>query len=69
MLDESELDAIEIHWPTHCAHCATTLPQVAVAEDNLLRQQVWELPPLPFLTDALQAHWADQPAPSLFPTP
>ncbi len=37
MLDESELDAIEIHWPTSCPHCATALPQVAVAEDSVLR--------------------------------
>ncbi len=46
LLDESELDAIETHWPTHCPHCATVLPQVALEEGEPARQQVWELPPI-----------------------
>ncbi len=46
LLDESELDAIETHWPTHCPRCATVLPQVALEEHEPSRQQVWELPPI-----------------------
>ena len=43
---ESELSAIEVHWPDSCPHCATALPQLALPEREALRQQVWELPPI-----------------------
>lgn len=46
LLDASELTAIEVHWPTSCPSCQTALPAQAVAEGEVLRQQVWELPPL-----------------------
>jgi hypothetical protein len=46
LLDESELSAIEVHWPTTCPTCQAELPTEAIAEEAVLRQQVWELPPL-----------------------
>lgn len=43
---ESELSAIEVHWPESCPHCATALPQLELPQSEPLRQQVWELPPI-----------------------
>ena len=46
MVAESDLTAIEVHWPDTCPHCATVLPRVVLAESEMLRQQVWDLPPI-----------------------
>jgi transposase len=46
LLDESELSAIEVHWPTTCPTCHADLPAEVPEEGEVLRQQVWELPPL-----------------------
>lgn len=46
LLEVSEVDAVEVHWPSTCPHCATPLPQVATPETAPLRQQVWEVPPI-----------------------
>ena len=46
LVPESELSAIEVHWPDNCPHCATALPQRELPESEPLRQQVWEVPPI-----------------------
>jgi transposase len=44
MVLPEQVDAIVVHWPAHCRHCAAPLGAEAVGEP--LRHQVTELPPV-----------------------
>ena len=45
MLPPGQVDELIIHHPTACPHCQTVLPHDLPATE-VLRQQVWELPPV-----------------------
>ena len=51
MLPPGEVDAFIVHRPTACPHCQTVLPHDLPAT-AVLRQQVWDLPPVqPHVTE------------------
>ena len=51
LLPPGEVDEFVIHRPTACPHCQTALPADLPASD-VLRQQVWDVPPIqPHVTE------------------
>ena len=51
LLPPGEVDALVVHRPTVCPHCQTALPADLPATE-VLRQQVWEVPPVePHVTE------------------
>jgi transposase len=52
MLPSDQVDHLVVHTPTACPHCETTLPPGLPPTGPVLRQQVWDLPPVqPFVTE------------------
>jgi transposase len=51
MLPPGQVDELVVHRPTACPHCQTALPHDLPATD-VLRQQVWDVPPIqPHVTE------------------
>ena len=46
LLPPDQVSALIVHQPTACPHCQQNLPGALPATGPVLRQQVWELPPV-----------------------
>ncbi len=52
LLPPEQIDELVVHRPTACPHCQTALPPTLPATGPVLRQQVWDVPPLqPHVTE------------------
>jgi transposase len=52
LLPPDQVTELVVHRPTTCPHCQQTLPDDLPATGSVLRQQVWELPPVvPTITE------------------
>ncbi len=46
LLPPDQVTELVVHRPTACPHCQSSLPDALPASGPVLRQQVWELPPV-----------------------
>ena len=52
LLPPDQVTELVVHAPTHCPHCQQDLPDQLPTIGPVLRQQVWELPPIePTITE------------------